>query len=74
MKTKTESEIRAKLDELLAIDSTHGPDRNWCRATTLSKVAACKALLWALGENDEDRWHITAKPGPPVDARAKARN
>jgi hypothetical protein len=39
-----------------------------------AKAAACKTLLWALGENDDDRWHITAVPGPPVDARAKNRN
>ena len=38
-----------------------------------AKTAACKTLLWALGDNDDDRWFITAKPGPPVDARAKAR-
>jgi len=64
---KAETEIRAKLAELLAMDAhTAG--------TMFSKAAACKALLWALGENDDDRWYITGKPGPPVDHRCKARN
>lgn len=66
---KPESEIRAKLQELLSLDA-----RCWINASPCSKVAACKALLWALGENDDDRWYITAGPGPAVDRRVKDRN
>lgn len=59
---KTEAEIRAKLAEVLALDC-----RYVARAQLVfSKAAAAKTLLWALGENDDDRWYITAKPGPPV--------
>ncbi len=71
---KTEAEIREKLEEMLAIDSTGRYQDVPGRTNVFSKVAACKALLWALGENDDDRWHITAKPGPPVDVRVRARN
>lgn len=67
---KTEAEIRAKLAELLAQDGRNYPDPR----IMYSKAAACKTLLWALGENDDDRWYITAAPGPPVDIRVKARN
>lgn len=38
------------------------------------KTAAAKTLLWALGENDDDRWWITAVPGPAQDRRGKDRN
>jgi hypothetical protein len=38
------------------------------------KTAAAKTLLWALGENDDDGWFITAAPGPAQDVRAKDRN
>lgn len=66
---KTESEVRAKLAEMLAVD---GHDMNG--RMIYSKAAACKTLLWALGENDDDRWYITSTPGPPVDRRGIARN
>ena len=71
---KSESEIRGKLAELLAIDGRVQPDGMTRGGMMFAKAAACKTLLWALGENDDDRWHITAVPGPPVDARAKNRN
>jgi hypothetical protein len=67
---KSDIEIREKLAELLQQDGLKYPDARMM----FSKAAACKALLWALGENDDDRWHITAAPGPPVDTRARARN
>jgi len=71
---KTEQEIRAKLHELLDVDARIQPAGMTPGGMIFSKAAACKTLLWALGENDDDRWYITGKPGPPVDARAKARN
>lgn len=58
---KTEQEIRDKLDELLSMDLRTVPDPN----LIYSKISACKTLLWALGENDDDRWYIQAAPGPP---------
>lgn len=67
---KSEAEIREKLDELLASDYTAEEVRHLVGG----KIGACKALLWTLGENDDDRWHITAAAGPPVDKRAMARN
>jgi hypothetical protein len=39
-----------------------------------AKAAACKTLLWALGENDDDRYFITAKPGRPLLQSEKDRN
>lgn len=66
---KTELELRAKLEEMLALDCRTMPPN-----MMFSKAAACKALLWALGENDDDRWFITGKPGPPMDSRVKNRN
>lgn len=66
---KTEPELRAKLTEMLALDG-----RDWPEGMVFSKVAACKALLWALGENDDDHWFIAGAPGPAVDRRAMARN
>jgi hypothetical protein len=71
---KTDIELRAKLDEMLAIDGKVQPAGMTPGGMMFSKAAACKTLLWALGENDDDRWFITAKPGPPVDMRAKDRN
>jgi hypothetical protein len=71
---KSEIELRAKLAEMLAIDAHTQPEGITPIGKMLTKVAACKTLLWALGENDDDRWYITARPGPPVDTRAKARN
>ena len=65
---KTEIEIRAKLAEMLAIDCWRGAYDAY-RAALHHKVAACKALLWALGEDDDNRWYIRAEPGPPVNAR-----
>ena len=59
---KTEQEIRDKLDELLGIDARLLPDPK----LIYSKIAACKVLLWVLGENDDDRWYIQAAPGPPL--------
>jgi len=58
---KTESELRSKLAEMLALDCTKEIDPR----LMFSKAAACKTLLWALGENDDDHWYIRAKPGPP---------
>ena len=65
---KTETELRAKLAEMLAIDARNPPN------FIFSKAAVCKTLLWALGENDDDRWFIRAPPGPAIDSRAKDRN
>ncbi len=71
---KTEQELRDKLAEMLAIDGNKQPEGMTPGGMMFAKSAACKTLLWALGENDHDRWFITAKPGPPVDTRARARN
>ena len=59
--TKTEQQLREKLDEMLAFDASKEADPRMM----FSKAAACKTLLWALGENDDDRWLIRATPGPP---------
>jgi hypothetical protein len=59
---KTEAEVRAKLNELLSQDARTYPDPR----LIYSKTATCKILLWALGENEDDRWFIRALPGPPV--------
>jgi hypothetical protein len=75
---KTESEIRAKLNELLSLDARDGyPDVETGQITERStqhwittKVSVCIMLLWVLGENDDDRWHITAAPGPPIPRRS----
>jgi hypothetical protein len=74
MAAKTEIEIRAKLAEVLAIDGRKQPAGMTPGGMMFCKAAAAKTLLWVLGENDNDRWHITAVPGPPIDARAKDRN
>lgn len=70
---KTEAELRAKLAEMLAIDGhlTITPSGT---PMIFAKTAACKTLLWALGENEDDHWYITIQPGPPLDTRVKARN
>jgi hypothetical protein len=66
---KTEEEIRAKLEEMLSVDCTrasrYAPGLTDPAKLIFSKAAACKTLLWVLDENDDDRWHITAVPGPP---------
>lgn len=64
---KTEAELRAKLDEMLAIDAVEDCGPLGPTKMMFSKAAVCKSLLWALGENDDDRWFITSCPGPPVD-------
>jgi hypothetical protein len=71
---KTELEVRAKLKEMLQFDAIRGINGGPNPAFIGAKVGACKALLWALGENDDDRWHITAAPGEPVDTRVRNRN
>ena len=71
---KNESQIRAKLQELLSVDATIQPPGMTPGGMIFSKAAACKTLLWALGENDTDCWYITARPGPPIDSRVKDRN
>jgi hypothetical protein len=71
---KTEQEVRAKLAEMLAVDGRVQPRGMTPGGMIFAKAAACKTLLWALGENDDDRWYITGKPGPPVDSRAAAKN
>jgi hypothetical protein len=38
------------------------------------KAAACKTLLWALGENDDDRWYITSHLGRALLVAEKDRN
>jgi hypothetical protein len=58
---KSEIELRDKLKELLSQDMRGVADPR----LMFSKAAACKTLLWALGENDDDRWYIRAAPGPP---------
>jgi hypothetical protein len=70
---KTEAEVRKQLAEMLALDA-RSREHNPHRASMDSKAAACKTLLWVLGENDDDRWFIRATPGPAVDARGKDRN
>jgi hypothetical protein len=70
---KSEAEVRVRLAEMLALDA-RSRDHNPARATMDQKIAACKTLLWVLGENDDDRWFIRAMPGTPVDARGKDRN
>jgi hypothetical protein len=65
---KTQVEIRAKLEEMLSLNTIGNKE------LTFSKIAACKALLWALGINDDDRWYIRAAPGPPIDDRVKDRD
>ena len=69
MPLKTEQELRDKLAEMLAMDA-----KAVAPNFIFLKAAACKTLLWALGINDDDRWFITARPGPAVDSRAKDRN
>ena len=69
MPLKTEAELRAKLCEGLAVDARNMPPN-----FIFTKAAMCKTLLWALGENDDDRWFIRAKPGPAEDSRGKDRN
>jgi hypothetical protein len=71
---KSEAEMREKLAEMLALDGRVQPPGTTPGGMILSKTAACQTLLWALGENDDDRWYITAKPGPPVEWRPKARS
>ena len=71
---KSEDEIRAKLAEMLAVDGRIQPEGMTPGGMMFAKAAACKTLLWALGENDDDRWYISGKPGPPVDMRARNRN
>lgn len=71
---KTEAEIREKLAELLATDARVQPPGMTPGGMIFCKAAACKTLLWALGENDDDRWYIRSTPGPPVDRRVKDRN
>jgi hypothetical protein len=70
MSVKTKQELREKLKALLSMDCRKAHDPR----IVYSKIAACKTLLWALGENDDDRWFITSMPGPAIDSRAKARN
>jgi hypothetical protein len=65
---KTESELRQMLDRVLSMDCTKETDP---RMMMFTKAAAAKTLLWALGENDDDRWYIQARPGPPVLAAAR---
>lgn len=66
---KPEQELREKLKGMLAMDAREMPPN-----FIYSKAAACKTLLWVLGENDDDRWFIRARPGPPEDVRGKDRN
>jgi hypothetical protein len=73
-KCKTEQELRAKLAEVLATDGRIQPRGMTPGCIIFYKTAAAKTLLWALGENDDDRWFITAAPGPAQDVRAKDRN
>lgn len=71
---KSEQEMREKLEEMLSLDARIQQVGMVAGMLMHSKAAACKTLLWALGENDDDRWFIRAKPGPPEDIRVKARN
>lgn len=71
---KTETELRAKLAEVLSVDGRIQPPGMTPGGMTFCKTAAAKTILWALGENDDDRWYITAAPGPAQDLRAKDRN
>jgi hypothetical protein len=67
---KTKREVYAKLNEVLSWDARVQPE-NMPDSTVFGKVAAAKTLLWVLGQNDDDRWHITAAPGPAIDVRVK---
>jgi hypothetical protein len=62
---KSEDQVRAKLSEILAVDATIQPAGMTPGGMIFSKAAMGKVLLWVLGENDDDRWFIPAKPGPP---------
>lgn len=71
---KDEFAVREKLAEMLALDGKVQPAGMTPGGMMFAKASACKTLLWVLGENDDDRWFITSKPGPPVDVRGKDRN
>ena len=71
---KTEQEIRDKLREMLAVDGRIQPPGMTPGGMIFAKAAACKTLLWTLGENDDDRWFITSKPGRPLLQSEKDRN
>ena len=73
-KCKTEAELRDKLAEVLATDGRIQPRGMTPGGRIFCKTAAAKTLLWALGENDDDRWFIIAAPGPAQDVRAKDLN
>lgn len=63
---KTERELREKLEQVLAIDGRIQPEGMSPGAMMFTKATAGKLLLWALGENDDNHFYITAEPGPPV--------
>lgn len=62
---KTEAEIREMLAALLARDYS-APEAAHLLGP---KIGSCKTLLWVLGENEDDRWHIPARPGLLIDVR-----
>ena len=64
---KTEAELRGMLEQVLSWDGAIVMEGSKTGVPLIyAKAAAAKTLLWALGENDDDQWHITCKPGPPV--------
>jgi len=63
---KTEEEISAKIAEMSKVNALKPPDGMSQQVFIGCKVGAIKALLWALGINDDDRYHISARPGKPI--------
>lgn len=63
---KTEIEITTKIAEMCGIDATRPPKGMSLEVFAGCKAGAVKALLWALGINDDDSYHIPIKPGPPI--------
>lgn len=64
--SRSRSELEVKLAELLAVDAREGFMGMVTPAIAIgAKVGAVKAILWALGD-DDDSWHVTAAPGPLV--------
>lgn len=60
---KTEEEIRNKLNNMLSLDMSHSHE-GW-----LIKAAVCRALLWTLGEDNNEgssKWEIPKTATAPI--------
>lgn len=68
---KTPGEIESKIAEMCAIDATKPPAGVLAPVSIGFKTGAVKALLWALGVNDDDRFYITATPGKPLNTKER---